>query len=190
MTIAHQERIKMTAEQYLQLGEDPPGVRLELVNGEIIVSASPTTSHAFAISQLLRLLGNHIASHELGVLMSDTDHVLTIYDVRRPDVYYFSSGRVHLIGEGPIRHAPDLAVEIISPGSEKADRIDKFNAYRSFGIAHYWIIDPKARTAAAYKLRRSRYVLVEMGSHDAEISFPPFEDFRISLRDLWWPPRK
>ena len=36
--------IKMTARQFLELGEDPPGVRLELVDGEIAVTPSPTGS--------------------------------------------------------------------------------------------------------------------------------------------------
>src|SRR5262249_8708274 len=123
MTIAPQQRIKMTADQYLQLGEDPPGVRLELVNGEIIVSASPATPHAYAASQWLRLVGNFAAANRLGVIMSDTDHVLSIHDVRRPDLYFFSTDRLRLIGDGPIRHPPDLAIEVISPGSERTDRI-------------------------------------------------------------------
>jgi hypothetical protein len=38
--------IKMTARQFLELGEDPPGVRLELVNGEIAVSPSSIRDHS------------------------------------------------------------------------------------------------------------------------------------------------
>jgi Uma2 family endonuclease len=51
---------KMTAEQFLQLGEDPPGVRLELVEGEIAVSLSAILEHAYAEMRLTLLLGNHI----------------------------------------------------------------------------------------------------------------------------------
>lgn len=187
MTMA--QTIKMTADQYLQLGEDPPGVRLELVDGEIIVSASPTTIHAFCVSQLLRLLGNYLAKDRTGIAMSDTDHVLTIHDVRRPDVYVFCTERLHLIGDGPIRHPPDLAVEVISASSEDEDRVEKFEAYRAFGITHYWIIDPRSRKADAFRLKRRRYVPAGSGSRDQRVSFPPFEGFELNLRDLWWPPR-
>jgi Uma2 family endonuclease len=38
---------KMTAEQFLQLGQDPPGVRLELVDGEVAVSPGPIPEHSF-----------------------------------------------------------------------------------------------------------------------------------------------
>jgi Uma2 family endonuclease len=188
MTIAHQERIRMTAEQYLQLGEDPPGVRLELVNGEIIVSARPATPHAYTLSQLLIVLGGYVKAYGLGVVMSDTDHVLTLHDVRRPDIYFFSEARMHLLSEGPIRQPPDLAVEVISPGSERMDRIDKLAAYRAFGIAHYWIVDPKGRSVKAFKLRRKKYVVAGGGKGNERVSLAPLEELEIALADLWWPP--
>ncbi len=181
--------IKMTAQQYLQLGEDPPGVRLELVDGEIIVSPSPTTAHAFAITQLLYILNHHIKMSDLGLAMSDTDHVVSQFTVRRPDIYYFSKPRLYLIGDEHIEGPPDLAIEIISPGSEHTDREDKFEEYQSFGIANYWIIDPKAKTAEAFKLRRKKYTSVGSGNKNQIVHFPPFEDLAIPLSDLWWPRR-
>ena len=190
MTIAHPERVRLTADQYLKLGEDPPGVRLELVNGEIIVSASPSTPPAYTLTRLLVALANHVVAKNLGVVMSDTDHVLGMYDVRRPDIYFFSKDRIHLIEEGPIRHPPDLAVEVVSPTSGRVDRIEKFEQYRAFGIAHYWIVDPKARAAKAFKLlRRRKYSPAGAGSRNDIVNFPPFEDLDIALGDLWWPPK-
>ena len=190
MTQAHHSApFKMTAEQYLQLGEDPPGVRLELVDGEILVSPSPTVEHAYVLSQLFGILRAHIVAHKLGLIMSDTDHRLTLYDVRRPDLYYFPTDRIHLLGDGPIKHPPELAIEVISPGSEKTDRIKKSAAYAEFGIPNYWIADPKGRSLKAFKLRRRKYVAAGSGSRDAEISFSPFDDLTINLGELWWPPK-
>jgi Uma2 family endonuclease len=179
----------MTAEQYLQLGEDPPGIRLELVDGEIVVSASPATPHAYTLSQLFGVLRTHIVANELGLIMSDTDHILSRFDVRRPDLYYFVADRVHLIDEGPIRHPPDLAVEVVSPASAKVDEVDKLEAYRAFGVANYWIIDPKARQAKAYRLRRRQYVPAGSGGRSDRVTFPPFDNLAIDLAELWWPPR-
>jgi len=153
------------------------------------VSASSATAHAYAVSQLLRLLGNHVYENKLGIVMSDTDHVLTIHDVRRPDLFYFRQDRVHIIGESPIRNAPDLAVEVISPGNQRADQIDKPEAYRAFEIAHYWIIDPQGRSAKAFKLHRRQYAPAGSGSRNEKVSFPPFEDLVLNLSDLWWPPK-
>jgi len=179
----------MTADQYLQMGEDPPGVRLELVNGEIFVTASPSAAHSFTALQLGSVLLQHVKAHKLGVVLSDLDHVLTLHNVRRPDLLYFRSERVELIGEGPIRHPPDLAVEVLSPGSGRIDRVDKFEAYRAFGVQHYWIVDPIGRTIKAFKLRRKKYEPAGSGGRAETVSFPPFEALEISLGDLWWPPK-
>ena len=189
MTIAHHERIKMTADQYLQLGEDPPGVRLELVNGEIFVTASPSTAHAYTLLHLGSILFQYVKAQKLGVVLSDSDHVLSLHEVRRPDLFFFSTDRIELIGDGPIRHAPDLAIEVVSPGSGRMDRIDKFEAYRAFGIPHYWIVDPGARTIKAFKLRRKKYAPAGAGSRNDTVAFPPFDDLEIHLGELWWPPK-
>ena len=187
MTVA--ETIKMTAKQYLQLGEDPPGVRLELVNGEIRVSPSPTNAHAFALSQLLRTLGNYAEKHRLGVVMSDTDHVVTEYTVRRPDLYFFTTPRLKLLDLEAIEHAPDLAVEIISESSGRIDREEKFEEYANFGIPHYWLIDPQMQSAEAFALKHGKYIAAGSGKGLATIHLPPFEELAINLGNLWWPPR-
>src|SRR6476661_4255240 len=97
--------IKMTARQFIELGEDPPGVRLELVDGEIAVSPSPIPDHSYVEKMLTILLGGHILAHDLGRLYGDVDTVFGPHDVRRPDLLYFCKPRLHLVGpksmEGP-----------------------------------------------------------------------------------------
>src|SRR5947209_6392772 len=106
---------KMTARQFLMLGEDPPGVRLELVNGEIAVSPSPRPRHSRLDKRLSYILLKHIIERDLGELLGDTDTIFGEYDVRRPDIIYFSKKRQHLIkGDEAIEGPPDLCIEIIS----------------------------------------------------------------------------
>src|SRR5688500_11567663 len=94
--------IKMTARQFLELGEDPPGVRLELVNGEIAVSPSPVPDHAFTVLALGSLLKSYVDRNGLGMVLLDVDTVFGEHDVRRPDVFYFTKARLHFIGEKAI----------------------------------------------------------------------------------------
>lgn len=82
----------MTARQFLELGEDPPGVRLELVNGEVAVSPSPTPDHSFTVLALAEFLRGHIGSKNLGQLFTDVDTIFGEYDVRRPDLLFFPRG--------------------------------------------------------------------------------------------------
>src|SRR6476646_5120006 len=134
---------KMTARQFLELGEDPPGVRLELVNGEVAVSPSPIPKHSYTVIQLIILLGSHVKSKRLGRIYDDVDTIFGEHDVRRPDIIFFSTKRLHLIGEKAMEGAPDLCIEVISPSSTRIDRKDKFKQYARAGVQHYWIVDPK-----------------------------------------------
>jgi Uma2 family endonuclease len=177
--------IKMTAEQFLQLGEDPPGVRLELVNGEIAVTPSPTPSHS-SIDTILRIiLGNHIRAHDLGKLYGDVDTILDDFNVRRPDILYFAKSRLHLVGEKAMEGPPDLCIEILSPSSERIDRKVKFEQYRKAGVAHYWIVDPKSKAIEAYKLTRGKYRLAGSGAKNDAVRLAPFEALEIPLAELW-----
>lgn len=176
---------KMTAEQFLQLGEDPPGIRLELVEGEIALSPSPTPEHSYAATRLIILLGNYIDARQLGELYGDVDTILSRFTVRRPDILYFSKARTHLIGKKAMHGPPDLAVEVISPSSVEVDRVDKFAQYREAGVANYWIVDSEARTIEVFRLESGRYISSGGGQKGQTVRLPPFDDLEIPLARLW-----
>jgi Uma2 family endonuclease len=179
--------IKMTSHQFLQLGEDPPGVKLELVNGEIIVSPSPIPDHAYVVILLSRILGNHIERKNLGQIFGDVDTIFGEHDVRRPDLLFFKKTRLHLIGEKAMEGPPDLCVEVLSPSSGAMDRKNKFELYRKGKVAHYWIVDPRQRTIEAYRLKAGKYVGRVRGSGSDVVELPPFADLEIPLGQLWRP---
>jgi Uma2 family endonuclease len=175
----------MTARQFFRLGEDPPGVRLELVNGEVAVSPSPTPGHSNVVMVLTWLLMSHIRTQKLGVLHHDVDTELDQYNVRRPDLLVFLNENRHRIGAKPMTGPPDLAIEVVSPSSIEVDREDKFEQYRSAKIKYYWIADPVLRTLEGWELRRSKYVTTGRGQGVAVLRFPPFPELEIPLRELW-----
>ncbi len=179
----------MTARQFLELGEDPPGVRLELVNGEIAVRPSPVPNHAYVVLSLARILGNHIEQHDLGQLFHDVDTIFGEHDVRRPDLLFFRKNRLHLIGEKAMEGPPDLAVEVLSLGNVRTDRRDKFKLYAQGKVRYYWIVDPMMRTIEAYRLVSGRYTGRVRGSGSDVIELAPFKGLKIPLAKLWRPKR-
>jgi Uma2 family endonuclease len=176
---------KMTAQQFLQMGEDPPGVRLELVDGEVAVSPSPTPDHSWAIVKLTFILEGHIEANGLGELYQDVDTILNVFTVRRPDILFYATGRTHLVGRKAMEGPPDLAVEVISPSSIEVDRTDKFAEYRAAGVTFYWLVDPAERTIEAWELKRGRFVRCGRGSLSDVVRLPPFADLDIPLAKLW-----
>ena len=181
--------IKMTARQFLKLGEDPPGLRLELVDGEVAVSPSPIPDHSYVVVTLARILGSHIERRDLGQLFTDVDTIFGEHDVRRPDLLFFSKTRLHLIGPKAMEGPPDLAVEVLSPGSTETDRKDKFKLYAAGKVRYYWMVDPKVRTMEAYKLRGGRYTGRVGASESDVVRLAPFTDLKIPLAKLWRPKR-
>lgn len=177
---------KMTARQFMALGEDPPGVRLELVNGEVAVAPRPTPEHSNADVQLCAILQTYVNEHEQGMVLHDLDTTLDTFNVRRPDILFFSKSRLHLVTAKKLEGPPDLAVEIVSPSSATVDRVDKFEQYRAAGVACYWILDPKARSLEAFELQRGSYVLLGEGRDNQIVSFAPFPRLKIPLKKLWW----
>jgi Uma2 family endonuclease len=178
---------KMTARQFLHLGDDPPGVRLELVNGEIAVSPSPVPGHSFTEKMLGFILMQHILSHDLGQLFGDVDTLFGPHDVRRPDLIFFAKSRLHLVGPSAMEGPPDLCVEIISPSSATVDRIDKFQQYAEGGVANYWIVDPLQHTVEGYRLAGNTYQLAQKGGDVDILRLPPFIDLELPLARLWRP---
>ena len=181
---------KMTARQFLMLGEDPPGVRLELVNGEIAVSPSPRPRHSYPDRKLTAILVTYVEKHQRGMVIGDTDTIFGEYDVRRPDLIYFSKQRQHLIqGDEAIEGPPDLCVEILGPSSTAIDRKEKFKQYAKGGVAYYWIIDPQEKNIEGYRLAGKRYLLTGRGAGNDIVRLPPFPDLDIPLAELWFPDR-
>lgn len=181
---------KMTAQQYRLLGEDPPGLRLELVDGEVAVSPSPRPLHSIVEKRLSRILYNYILEKGLGELLGDVDTVFGPHDVRRPDIIYFAKERLHLLGEEVIEAPPDLCVEILSPSSRTIDRKDKFKQYQGAGVAHYWMVDPEARSLEGYALRGRKYQLAGKGKSNQTLHLPPFPELAIPLAEIWWPAKR
>lgn len=177
---------RMSARDYFTLGEDGDGPRLELVDGVVVVSPSPIPAHSHTDSALRAILFPHIRRHKLGRLFGDLDTLLGPDDVRRPDILFISRLRPRIVNDR-VTGPPDLCVEIISPGTEKTDRVDKFRQYARFGVPHYWIIDPTARAAEAFVLRGDRYEPNGSGREADQVRFAPFNDLPIDLSDLWMP---
>jgi Uma2 family endonuclease len=167
------------------LGEDPPGVHLELAHGEIVVSPSLTPFHSEVIVNLTFVLKRHIDRRKLGKIFLDIDTVFDEENTRRPDIIFFAAPRLHLVGAKALLGAPDLCIEVLSPSSEYMDREDKFALYEKHGVPTYWIVDQKARTIEAYALQGGRYQLAAKAQGHVIAHLPPFADLDIPLGEVW-----
>lgn len=148
--------------------------RLELVDGVLQVIAAPLPRHQRAGRRLANWLEAQLPD---GLSVeTDVDVVLKARPratVRRPDVVVMSSD---VWGDGGHRFdAADvlLAVEIVSPGSERTDQEIKPGEYAAAGIRYYWIVDlDDPHSLAAHVLVDGRFEYVGGGTGKVELVSP------------------
>jgi len=132
----------LTLEEWDELPED--GYRwAELVDGVVRMTPAPTPNHQDAVFELKAQIKESFAArglavvHEVDVVLVDRFPPL----VRQPDLVAVPRA---VRRAGPKRFtAADVivAIEVVSPGSKRIDRMHKLAEYAEAGIPHYWIVD-------------------------------------------------
>jgi Uma2 family endonuclease len=177
-------RVVLTYRDYEALPAD--GRRYELHEGELLVTAAPGLQHQRLVGELFVLLRQHVRAHGLGeVFVSPVDCILSETTVVQPDVIYLESARSSLASARGIEGAPTLAVEIVSPSTDRLDRGAKLQLYARHGIPHYWTVDPEARSIEAFVLTADVFrIAARLGGADRG-SLPPFPGLTIAPSTLW-----
>jgi len=138
------ESLRFTYEDYVLLPEDR---RYEVIDGELYLTPAPTPYHQIVSRRIERLLEDHVERVKLGIVLdAPCDVVLSRFDVLQPDILFVSTDRLGVIGEKYVTDAPDLVVEVLSPGTRKRDRVWKAKRYARFGVREMWIADPDKKT--------------------------------------------
>ncbi len=134
------------------------GKRYEIVNGVLYMSPSPGWTHQEIVFEIASYLRNHLRkSGSGGVFIAPLDVELAPKDVFQPDVVVLLKANRDKLKDGHIVGAPDLVVEVVSPGSETHDRYRKLAAYARARIPEYWIVDPDSRTVEVLTCEGGEY---------------------------------
>ena len=136
-------RVKFTINDYLTTPDDK---RYQLLDGELILAPSPTTKHQRVSRNLFWAVGGFVMSHELGEVFFAPYDVFLSDEVTQPDVLFVSNARSGIITEANIQGAPDLVVEVLSPGTARYDQGYKRTLYYRHGVREYWLVDPDTET--------------------------------------------
>lgn len=176
-------RASLTYTDYAELPED--GRRYELHEGELTVTPAPGTRHQLVKANLFDVLFHHVREGGLGVLLdAPVDCLLSETTVVQPDIVFVATRDASRVSERGIEGAPTLAVEVLSPSSEQADRQRKWQLYARHAIPHYWIVDAVARTIEAHELSGERYALVARLEREPR-ALPPFPGLRLDPAAVW-----
>lgn len=133
--------------------------RLELIKGKIYkMSPGPARLHQKVLTHLFRPIANFLHGKSCDVYVAPFDVRFPkgskadkdIYTVLQPDLCVICD-KSKLDDKGCLG-APDLVVEILSPGNNKKELLNKYNVYEEFGVKEYWVVSPTEQTLMIYTL--------------------------------------
>jgi Uma2 family endonuclease len=147
-------RRQVTADELLHMPDD--GFRYELVRGELRRMTPAGSQHGRIAVRITWRLARHVEENDLGtVYAAETGFRLSTDPdtVRAPDVAFVSRDRVVAVGEveGFWPEAPQLAVEVISPGDSYADVEEKVFDWLDAGTRMVVVVNPRQRSATVYR---------------------------------------
>ena len=170
---------------------DVEGTRYEIIDGELHVSKQPSWEHQYACSETITALQNWSHQSELGLTLVAPGVIFAEDDDVAPDVVWVSRERLAAFRDatGHLRGAPELVVEVLSPGAanERRDREAKLRLYSRQGVDEYWIVDWRTRTVEQFRREHAALRLVAtLTSRDA-LTSPLLPGFACPVSTLWPP---
>lgn len=152
----------------------PSDVRAEIIDGEVVVSPSPTARHNQVSKALARDLDAAALDHGYESVQDVDVQWVPSGQVTRPDVFVVTTD-VASSTDLPVREVPVVVVELLSPDSAARDFVKKPRLAAAAGVAEYWVVDPASGEVYRHTLADGRYdVEVVAPGDEVSIDTLPF----------------
>lgn len=174
-----------SADELLALPDD--GFRYELVRGELKRMSPTGHEHGIVVMQIAAPLHRHVQESQLGVVYAAETGFLLSKDpdtVRAPDAAFVRRERIEAAGSvrGYWAGAPDLAIEVVSPGDHVGEVEEKVAEWINAGTRMVWVVSPKLRTVTIYRSLTDISILTERDNLLGDDVVP---GFRILVADIF-----
>ena len=178
---------------YADIEALPAHVVGEILGGELFVSPRPAIPHATAASALGALLGPAFWMGKGGPggwqILYEPELSLGVDPGFDPVVPDLAGWRIEVMPErletAQVAIVPQWVCEILSPSTQRADRVLKLPFYGRAGVAHVWLVDPIAETLEVFALHDDAWVLAGSHSGDDVVRAAPFDVVPLALSWLW-----
>ena len=141
----------------------PDEVRYELIDGVAYLKETPTLDHQEIVGEIYYQLANNLQGKSCRAFISPLDVRFPkageadeqVDTVLQPDVLVVCDPSK--LDRRGVRGAPDLVVEVLSPGTSSHDHVRKRRVYERAGVAEYWLVHPIDRMVTVYRLVNGEY---------------------------------
>ena len=167
--------------------------RVELIKGKILrMSPAPSVRHQMITGNIYGEIREHLKGKDCKVFIAPFDVRLPISlkkgktdTVVQPDVTIICNPA--LLEEQGCNGAPDLVVEVLSPGNTKKEMRDKFALYEEAGVKEYWIVHPADENLIKFTLNdKGKYIGSSFFTTEDEVITPLLPDFKLNLEEVFW----
>lgn len=145
---------KVSYEEFMEIYEKSE-LRMEYINGEIVLLGSPSTIHQEISGNLYVMLREYLNGKQCKVFYAPFD--VHFYkegfkepDVMQPDLVVACDVEQTTNEKGRYMGTPTLVIEILSPSTRSKDMVDKLNTIMISNVKEYWIVDPKQQIIVVY----------------------------------------
>ncbi len=167
--------------------------RIELIKGKIFkMSPAPSSFHQEIAVEITRVFANYLKGKMCKVYSAPYDVRLTrkslmnedVITVVQPDICVVCDRRK--IDKAGCIGAPDIVIEILSPGNNKTELQNKYDVYEENGVQEYWIVSPQDKTFIKYTLNQEGiYVASKLLPSNAEVTTSILPGFVLNLEELF-----
>lgn len=178
------EKLEFTYEDYLELPDD--GKRYEIIDGELFMSTAPTSNHQRIVRNLLVALCIYLKDYPFGeAIPAPIEVFFSETNIVQPDIVFISNERSDIIKPTQIFGAPDLVVEVLSPGTEKRDRTVKMKMYAKFGVREYWMAKEETGVVEIFRLQKGQLQSAGRLGKSQKLTSPLFPELEIPIKDIF-----
>ncbi|MCA9776779.1 MAG: Uma2 family endonuclease [Candidatus Eremiobacteraeota bacterium] len=157
--------------------------RWEIIDGQPYAMTVPRVSHQAVCGELFALLHAHFKGRSCRPFISPIDVRLTEYDAVQPDLLVVCDESqitpTHI--EGP----PTLVVEVLSPSTQRHDRVRKLRLYAAAGVGEYWLIQPYPALAEVLSLENGSYLISGTYTEKDTLTSPSFPELALPLQEIF-----
>ena len=181
--------LRWTTQDLDAMPDDGGWKRYEIIDGDLYLTRAPHIRHQGVTSKLHVRLENWSEQTGLGSAFEVPGVIFTPTDAVIPDVIWISQERLasNVDDAGHITIAPELMVEVLSPGqrNEQRDKQVKLKLYSLYGVQEYWIANWKFKTLDVYRRDNAQLQLVHTLMVGDTLTSPLLPGFSVDLSQIF-----
>ncbi|HSJ67550.1 MAG TPA: Uma2 family endonuclease [Anditalea sp.] len=165
---------------------------VELIKGKVFrQAAAPKMKHQEISIRISSKFFNYLEKKTCKVFAAPFDVRLPLHSNKNEDIFTVVQPDICVVcdpeklDEAGCIGAPDLVVEILSPGNNKKELQNKYEVYEESGVKEYWVIHPEEQTLMIYTLKDGKFIPSKLFTSGEMVASSCIEGFQIDLDEVF-----